>query len=56
MIQAPAQPLTVLEERLERGSRILSDMEQRGDIGPEYARWLDRWLQLLEQYESLQAA
>lgn len=56
MIQAPVDTVTVLEERLERGSRLLLDMERRGDLGPEYARWLAHWLQLLREYEAVQAA
>ena len=45
-----------LEERLARGAELLFDMEQRGDTGADYARWLQRWVDLLEQYEELQAA
>ncbi|MBV9282860.1 MAG: hypothetical protein JOZ41_22525 [Chloroflexi bacterium] len=46
-----ARPTEVLEERLTRGAELLFDMEQRGDTGPEYGRWLRGWLDLLEQYE-----
>jgi hypothetical protein len=45
-----------LEERLTRGAELLFDMEQRGDTGVEYLRWLQHWLHLLDQYEHLQAA
>lgn len=45
-----------LEERLTRGADLLFDMEQRGDTGAEYLRWLQRWLQLLDRYEHLQAS
>jgi hypothetical protein len=47
---------TLLEERLERGAAVLFDMEQRGDTGPEYQRWLETWLELLRQYEGENAA
>lgn len=45
-----------LEVRLTRGADLLFDMEQRGDLGPDYARWLDHWLQLLAEYEASCAA
>ena len=45
-----------LEERLARGAQLLFDMEQRGEMGIEYIRWLNGWLDLLHQYERLQAA
>lgn len=44
-------PTVDLEERLSRGVEFLFDMEQRGDLGPEYRRWLSAWLQLLDRYE-----
>jgi len=45
-----------LEERLIRGADLLFEMEQRGDTGAEYLRWLQHWLHLLDRYEHLQAA
>jgi hypothetical protein len=42
----------VLYERLHRGAEILFTMEQQGDMGPDYVRWLQRWTELLEQYEA----
>jgi hypothetical protein len=48
--------LELLEERLVRGAELLFDMEQRGDVGGEYDRWLHGWTELLEQYEDRQAA
>lgn len=57
MIQTPVQTTEVaLEERLERGAQLLFDMERRGDMGPEYRRWLERWQELLEQYERQEVA
>jgi hypothetical protein len=57
MIQMTEEAQTLaLEERLSRGADLLFDMEQRGELGPEYHRWLRRWTELLAQYESLQAA
>lgn len=57
MIQMTEEAQTLaLEERLTRGADLLFDMEQRGELGPEYQRWLRRWAELLDQYESLQAA
>lgn len=46
-------PVEVLERRLSQGADILFDMEQRGDTGPEYERWLDRWILLLADYEAM---
>lgn len=57
MIQVEAlSPVMVLEERLRRGADFLFSMEQRGDTGQQYAVWLQHWLELLGQYEALQAA
>jgi hypothetical protein len=50
-----APPAEVLEERLARGADWLFAMEQRGETGPEYARWLQIWMELLAQYEALEA-
>jgi hypothetical protein len=47
---------TLLEERLSKGADLLFDMEQRGDTGFEYGRWMDAWADLLTEYESLVAA
>lgn len=52
MIQVlPESPSAMLEMRLERGSELLFDMEQRGDTGTEYERFLAHFLGLLEEYE-----
>ena len=51
---APVEEM--LEERLSRGAELLFDLEQRGEMGPDYQRWLQGWLDLLEQYEALKAA
>jgi hypothetical protein len=57
MIQAlPQSEIQMLEERLSRGAELLFDMEQRGDLGAEYERWLAHYVDLLERYRSLQAA
>ena len=40
-----------LDERLRAGITVLFDMEQRGDTGDEYRRWLQVWLDLLQEYE-----
>ena len=54
MIQIlPESPTTLLEQRLERGGELLFDMEQRGDTGPEYQRFLAHYLGLLAQYEEI---
>jgi hypothetical protein len=53
---SPATDVEMLEERLERGLDLLFDMEQRGDLSHEYQRYLRFWLDLLGQYESVQAA
>lgn len=45
-----------LEQRLHRGAQLLYEMEQRGDMGTEYQRWLVGYVDLLNQYESLYAA
>lgn len=47
-------PVEALEERLSRGADVLFDMEQRGEMGVDYQRWLRHWLELLEHYEALQ--
>jgi hypothetical protein len=52
MIQVlPESPAAMLEQRLERGAELLFDMEQRGDMGAEYNRFLSHFLWLLEEYE-----
>jgi hypothetical protein len=57
MIQAPPQSeIQMLEERLSRGAELLFDMEQRGDLGADYERWLAHYTELLARYTSLQAA
>ncbi len=45
-----------LEQRLQRGAQLLYEMEQRGDTGADYQRWLVGYVELLTQYESLYAA
>lgn len=45
-----------LAERLARGAELLFDMEQRGETDARYSRWLASWLELLAEYEALQAA
>jgi hypothetical protein len=47
--------LQTLEDRLARGADLLFDMEQRGDTGLDYARWLEHYEALLAQYEALAA-
>jgi hypothetical protein len=52
MIQVlPESPTAMLEQRLARGAELLFDMEQRGDMGPDYNRFLLHFLGLLEEYE-----
>lgn len=51
-VEAPTRPRE-LEMRLTRGAELLFDMEQRGDTGEEYGRWLRAWTELLEQYRTL---
>jgi hypothetical protein len=51
-----ALSVEALEERLMRGADVLFDMEQRGDTGPRYAAWLRQWVEMLDEYESRQAA
>lgn len=46
----------MLEERLVRGADFLFDLEQRGETGPDYQRWLEGWIELLQQYEHVLAA
>lgn len=46
----------VLAERVKQGLELLFDMEQRGETGPEYERWLGHWMSLLDQYEVEQVA
>jgi hypothetical protein len=53
---AVISPIEALEERLARGADLLFDMEQRGETGPDYQRWLEGWVELLRQYESAPAA
>lgn len=45
-----------LEERLSNGAELLFDMEQRGEIGADYRRWMAAWTELLGEYEALLAA
>jgi hypothetical protein len=45
-----------LEERLSRGAELLFDMELRGETAGNYESWLQRWQELLIEYESLDAA
>lgn len=45
-----------LEQRLHRGAQLLLEMEERGDTGSDYQRWLAGYTDLLSQYESLHAA
>jgi hypothetical protein len=45
-----------LERRLSQGADILFDMEQRGDTGADYRQWLDRWIEMLAEYEAIQDA
>lgn len=56
MIATEVDFRTELVERLERGSRFLFDLEERGEHGAQYERWLSGWLRLLAQYEALEAA
>jgi hypothetical protein len=48
--------IEALEQRLHRGAQLLFDMEQRGETGSDYQRWLLGYVELLRQYESLYAA
>jgi hypothetical protein len=45
------RPATTIEDRLQRGADLLFELEQRNETGPEYQRWLNGWLRLLQQYE-----
>jgi hypothetical protein len=56
MIATDLDLKTELVQRLERGARLLFDLEERGECGQEYERWLAGWLNLLAQYESVDAA
>jgi hypothetical protein len=53
-MKAPTEsrPSTIIEDRLERGVALLFELEQRGETDPEYHRWLNGWLSLLQQYET----
>lgn len=51
----PATEIQALEDRLARGAELLFDMEQRGETGSDYTRWLEHYEMLLAQYESLSA-
>lgn len=52
MIQAlPDSPIAMLETRLARGAELLFDMEQRGDMGVDYSRFLLHFLGLLQEYQ-----
>jgi len=53
-VQVPT--IDELEERLRNGVQYLFELERRGETNGEYARWLDRWVAMLQQYEELQAA
>lgn len=46
----------MLELRLHRGAQLLFEMEERGDLGADYQRWLDGYVELLDQYKSLHGA
>lgn len=50
-VETPVRP-TALEDRLARGAQWLFDMELRGEVGPEYTRWLQIWIEMLHQYEA----
>jgi hypothetical protein len=50
---APGTEIQALEDRLTRGADLLFDMELRGDTGADYARWLEHYVDLLQQYEQL---
>jgi len=56
MIAPDVDIKTELVQRLERGARLLFDLEERGERGLEYEHWLSGWLRLLAQYEALEAA
>jgi hypothetical protein len=56
MITTDVDLRSELVERLERGARLLFDLEERGERGAEYERWLTGWLRLLAQYELLEGA
>lgn len=45
-----------VEERLARGAELLFDMERRGDVGPDYDRYLRYFMTLLDEYEERNAA
>ena len=49
-------PVITLEQRLARGVELLFEMEQQGDLGGEYERYLRLWYSLLDQYELMQSA
>lgn len=49
----PDNDIAVLEERLTRGAELLFDMEQRGEQGEDYLRWLRHYEDLIVQYERL---
>ncbi len=52
MIDALAEsPASMLVQRLQRGADLLFDMEQRGDFGDEYERFLNHFVRLLGEYE-----
>jgi hypothetical protein len=56
MSQVMARPSPVaLDERLARGADFLFDLERRGEVDAEYQVWLDRWLEMLAQYEESHA-
>jgi hypothetical protein len=45
-----------LEQRLHRGAQLLFELEERGETGADYQRWLAGYTELLRQYELLHAA
>jgi hypothetical protein len=52
ILVAPETDIQALEERLTRGAELLFDMEQRGELGTDYERWLAHYVELLGQYQS----
>jgi hypothetical protein len=43
-------PAVALERRFAQGAGVLFDMEQRGETGADYSRWLDAWREMLAEY------
>ena len=52
IVVAPETEAQALEERLSRGAELLFDMEQRGELGTDYERWLAHYVDLLDQFQS----